>query len=85
MSLFAKFRSAIQLGNRMAAPSPQVYTTVVATGGTLAWGAFILGRKAFDALPYEQQDLSAVTGDSPVVQDARFKIYGIDEHLSCQC
>jgi len=60
---------------------PAVYCTVVVSAGTLTWGAYIAGRKVKDARAYSG-DMSAVTGDAPVVREARFRVYDMDEHLS---
>lgn len=81
LSYFARARTLINQGNRLGRHHPEIYTSVVASAGTLAWGAFVAGRKAYDSQPY-QEDMSAVTGNSPLVREARERVYDMDDHLS---
>lgn len=62
---------------------PAVYTTIVASAGTLAWGVFVAGRKISHETAYGV-DMSAVSGTAPVVKEARFRVYDMDEHLACR-
>lgn len=63
--------------------SPAVYTTIVASAGTLAWGVFVASRKISHETAYGG-DMSAVTGTAQVVKEARFRVYDMDENLSCR-
>jgi len=79
--MLAHLRTIIQQGNRLGSAHPQIYTSVVASAGTLAWGAFVVARKIRDGRPFAE-DMSAITGDSLLVKEARFRVYGLDDQLS---
>lgn len=62
---------------------PAVYTTIVASAGTLAWGVFVAGRKISHDSVY-REDMSAISGTAPLVKEARFRVYDMDEQLACR-
>lgn len=75
--LFQSFTS------KVTTSQPAVYSSLMVSAGTVMWGAYVVGRKVRDNRAYGG-DMSAVTGDSPVVREARFRVYDMDEHLSCR-
>ncbi len=83
MTIFDVARTLIFTGNRLGSGHPEIYTSVVASAGTLAWGTFVAARKVHDTAPFGE-DMSAVTGTGPLAQEARERLYEMDEHLSCR-
>lgn len=69
--------------SKITTSQPAVYSTLMVSAGTVGWGAYVAGRKIRDSRAYGG-DMSAVTGDSPVVREARFRVYDMDEHMSAR-
>lgn len=81
--VFRALRTALIRENRRGSLHPEIYPLVTVPVGTVSWGLFILGRKATNELPVlgHDNDMSAVSGTSEVVDVVRHQNYHLSKQL----